>query len=91
MSNKSPEEETVCEMADTVALQDPHPLCLRYEVAVAVGAAIVTQPAGYQEMVLVVMLHSTTITEVTAVVLTLAAMRCFHHSNILPRLACSKI
>jgi hypothetical protein len=87
----SPEEETVCEMADIIALQDPHPLSLQYEVVVAVGAIIVTQPAGYREMVLVAMLHSTTITEVTAAVLVLAAMLCCHHSNILPRLACSKI
>jgi hypothetical protein len=77
-------------MADNIALQDPHPHSLQYEEAVAVGAIIVTQLVGYQEMVLVVMLHSTTITEVTAVVPTLAAMQCFHHNNILPRLACSE-
>jgi hypothetical protein len=79
-----------CEMA--VALQGPHHLSLQYEEAVAVGAIIVIHLAGHQEMVLVVMLHSTTIMEVTAVVLTLVAMLCCHHSNILPRLAtCSRV
>jgi hypothetical protein len=89
---KSPEEDAICEMAGTVALQGPLPLFHQYEEAVVVGAIIVTQLAGYQEMVLVVMLHSTTIMEVTAVVLILAAMLCCHHSNTLPRLvSCSRV
>jgi hypothetical protein len=64
-------------------LQAPHPLCLQYEEAVAVEAIMATQLAGYQGLVLVVIVLSTTIVEV----LTLGAILCCHHSNILRRLA----
>lgn len=56
-------------------------------MVVAVAAIMVTQLAGYQELVLVLMVLSTIITEVTAVVLALLAMLCCHHNNTLPRLA----
>jgi len=57
-------------------------------VAVAVAAIMVTQLAGYQELVLVLVLMvlSTIIMEVTAV-LALLAMLCCHHNNTRPRLA----
>jgi hypothetical protein len=57
-------------------------------VAVAVAAIMVTQLAGYQELVLVLVLMvlSTIIMEVIAVLLALLAMLCCHHNNTHPRL-----
>jgi len=50
---------------------------------------MVTQLAGYQELVLVLVLMvlSTIIMEVTAVLLAVLAMHCYRHNNTRPRLA----